>query len=93
MVKEHPGPILHAVGRELLAAHRLVVLSTTAPVPYTDRYEITIEQTFQTHVPAPVLVDNDVNIMALGERDPVVASGLEVEPALSPAGSGRTTSR
>ncbi|MHB8519117.1 MAG: FG-GAP-like repeat-containing protein [Limisphaerales bacterium] len=26
------------------------------PVPFTDRYEITIEQTFETHVPAPVLV-------------------------------------
>ncbi|WCJ60887.1 FG-GAP-like repeat-containing protein [Fontisphaera persica] len=26
------------------------------PVPFTDRYEITIEQTFQTHVPVPVLV-------------------------------------
>ncbi len=26
------------------------------PVPYTDRYEIKIEQTFETHVPVPVLV-------------------------------------
>jgi hypothetical protein len=26
------------------------------PVPFTDRYEIQIEQTFETHVPAPVLV-------------------------------------
>jgi hypothetical protein len=29
---------------------------SVVPVPYTDRYEITIEQTFETHVPAPVLV-------------------------------------
>ena len=29
---------------------------TVVPVPFTDRYEITIEQTFETHVPAPVLV-------------------------------------
>jgi hypothetical protein len=29
---------------------------TVTPVPYTDKYEITIEQTFETHVPAPVLV-------------------------------------
>ncbi|MDF1554172.1 MAG: polymorphic toxin-type HINT domain-containing protein [Deferrisomatales bacterium] len=26
------------------------------PVPFTDRYEIKIEQTFETHVPSPVLV-------------------------------------
>jgi hypothetical protein len=26
------------------------------PVPFTDRYEIKIEQTFETHVPVPVLV-------------------------------------
>ena len=30
------------------------------PVPYTDRYEITIEQTFETHVPIPVLVVDPV---------------------------------
>ena len=29
---------------------------TVVPVPFTDRYEIVIEQTFETHVPAPVLV-------------------------------------
>ena len=29
---------------------------TVEPVPFTDRYEIKIEQTFETHVPAPVLV-------------------------------------
>lgn len=29
---------------------------TVVPVPYTDRYEIQLEQTFQTHVPLPVLV-------------------------------------
>ena len=29
---------------------------TVTPVPFTDRYEITIEQTFETHVPVPVLV-------------------------------------
>jgi hypothetical protein len=29
---------------------------TVTPVPFTDRYEITIEQTFETHVPIPVLV-------------------------------------
>ncbi len=32
------------------------------PVPYTDRYEIKIEQTFETHVPAPVLVLNPVSL-------------------------------
>ncbi|MCX8107680.1 MAG: Hint domain-containing protein [Verrucomicrobiae bacterium] len=35
----------------------LVTVSfSVVPVPYTDRYEIVIEQTFETHVPAPVLV-------------------------------------
>jgi hypothetical protein len=29
---------------------------SVVPVPYTDRYEIRLEQTFETHVPAPVLV-------------------------------------
>jgi hypothetical protein len=29
---------------------------TVEPVPFTDRYEIKIEQTFETHVPMPVLV-------------------------------------
>lgn len=29
---------------------------TVVPVPYTDRYEIQLEQTFETHVPLPVLV-------------------------------------
>jgi hypothetical protein len=29
---------------------------TVVPVPYTDRYEIKLEQTFETHVPVPVLV-------------------------------------
>jgi hypothetical protein len=29
---------------------------TVVPVPYTDKYEIKLEQTFETHVPAPVIV-------------------------------------
>lgn len=29
---------------------------SVVPVPYTDRYEIKLEQTFETHVPVPVLV-------------------------------------
>jgi len=29
---------------------------TVVPVPFTDRYEIRLEQTFETHVPLPVLV-------------------------------------
>jgi len=31
---------------------------TVVPVPFTDRYEIRLEQTFETHVPLPVLVLN-----------------------------------
>jgi hypothetical protein len=34
---------------------------TVVPVPYTDRYEITLEQTFETHVPLPVLVLDPVS--------------------------------
>jgi hypothetical protein len=34
----------------------VTVTFTVTPVPFTDKYEITIEQTFQTHVPLPVLV-------------------------------------
>ena len=29
---------------------------TVVPVPFTDKYDIQIEQTFETHVPAPVLI-------------------------------------
>jgi hypothetical protein len=34
----------------------VTVTFTVTPVPYTDKYDITIEQTFETHVPIPVLV-------------------------------------
>ncbi|HTI72392.1 MAG TPA: fibronectin type III domain-containing protein [Candidatus Limnocylindria bacterium] len=39
-----------------LSKSLVTVNFTVVPVPFTDRYEITIEQTFETHVPAPVLV-------------------------------------
>jgi len=39
-----------------LSRSLVTVSFTVTPVPFTDRYEITIEQTFQTHVPAPVLI-------------------------------------
>ncbi|HEX7863031.1 MAG TPA: FG-GAP-like repeat-containing protein [Verrucomicrobiae bacterium] len=29
---------------------------SVVPVPYTDKYEIKLEQTFETHVPAPVII-------------------------------------
>jgi hypothetical protein len=45
---------------ELVTAHlnrSLVTINfKVEPVPYTDRYEIKIEQTFETHVPVPVMV-------------------------------------
>jgi hypothetical protein len=45
------------VGVDTRLSRSLVTVSfTVTPVPFTDRYEITIEQTFQTHVPAPVLI-------------------------------------
>ncbi|MCX8155476.1 MAG: FG-GAP-like repeat-containing protein [Verrucomicrobiae bacterium] len=39
-----------------LSRSLVTVNFVVTPVPFTDRYEITIEQTFQTHVPVPVLV-------------------------------------
>ena len=41
-----------------LSKSLVTVTFSVVPVPYTDRYEITVEQTFETHVPAPVLVLN-----------------------------------
>jgi hypothetical protein len=48
-------------GQTAFATHRLskslvTVEFTVTPVPFTDRYEITIEQTFETRVPVPNLV-------------------------------------
>lgn len=39
-----------------LAKSLVTVNFSVVPVPYTDKYEIKIEQTFETHVPAGVLV-------------------------------------
>jgi len=42
---------------EPMLSRSLVTINfTVEPVPFTDRYEIKIEQTFETHVPAGVLV-------------------------------------
>jgi hypothetical protein len=48
-------------GQATLATHRLskslvTVDFVVTPVPFTDRYEIVIEQTFETRVPVPVLL-------------------------------------
>jgi len=40
----------------LLRKSVVTVVFRVEPVPFTDRYQIRIEQTFETHVPAPVLV-------------------------------------
>lgn len=42
--------------RTRLSRSLVTVNFTVEPVPFTDRYEIKIEQTFETHVPAPMLV-------------------------------------
>uniref|UniRef100_UPI003566D639 hypothetical protein n=1 Tax=Pontiella sp. TaxID=2837462 RepID=UPI003566D639 len=39
-----------------LTKNVVTVNFTVVPVPFTDRYEIVIEQTFETHVPQPVMV-------------------------------------
>ena len=52
-----PGPVEHSTGRPV-----------NPPImPGWDRFDI--PGWFQKHLPVPVLVDNDVNIMALGERN------------------------
>jgi predicted NBD/HSP70 family sugar kinase len=51
-----PGPVEHSTGRPI-----------NPPImPGWDRYDVPAH--LQGHYPVPVLVDNDVNIMALGER-------------------------
>ncbi len=40
----------------LLSRSMVTINFKVEPVPYTDRYEIKLEQTFETHVPIPVLV-------------------------------------
>jgi len=40
----------------LLSRNLVTVDFSVEPVPFTDQYEITIEQTFETHVPVPVLI-------------------------------------
>ena len=51
-----PGPVEHSTGRPI-----------NPPImPGWDRYDV--PGFLQDHFPVPVLVDNDVNIMALGER-------------------------
>jgi predicted NBD/HSP70 family sugar kinase len=52
-----PGPVEHSTGRPI-----------NPPImPGWDRFDI--PGWIQQHLPVPVLVDNDVNIMALGERN------------------------
>lgn len=52
-----PGPVEHSTGRPV-----------NPPImPGWDRFDI--PGWLQEHLPVPVLVDNDVNIMALGERN------------------------
>jgi hypothetical protein len=58
---------------DVFPAKNLVTISfIVVPVPFTDRYEIVIEQTFETHVPVPVLV-----------LDPVYREFLDVGPGFS----------
>ena len=51
-----PGPVEHSTGRP----------ANPPIMPGWDRFDI--PGYVRAHLPAPVLVDNDVNIMALGER-------------------------
>ncbi|HWQ92249.1 MAG TPA: polymorphic toxin-type HINT domain-containing protein [Clostridia bacterium] len=54
MVTVVPDQIVNVASR--LNKSVVTINFSVVPVPYTDRYEIQIEQTFETHVPLPVLV-------------------------------------
>lgn len=49
-------PAQTAIVEPVLQRSLVTVTFQVRPVPFTDRYEIVIEQTFETFVPAPVLV-------------------------------------
>jgi hypothetical protein len=55
-----PDQTQHVTTR--LSKSLVTVTFRVEPVPYTDRYEIRIEQTFETRIPAPVLVLDPVNV-------------------------------
>jgi fibronectin type 3 domain-containing protein len=58
------------VSAEPILSRTLVSINfTVEPVPFTDRYEIKIEQTFETHVPFPVLVA-DPSFMKFDDPEP-----------------------
>ncbi|MEW6157838.1 MAG: polymorphic toxin-type HINT domain-containing protein [Verrucomicrobiota bacterium] len=57
IVEVIPGQTVQVgVPKTRLNKSLVTVTFRVEPVPFTDRYEIKIEQTFETHVPAPVLV-------------------------------------
>jgi hypothetical protein len=49
-----PGEVVYQHDR--LSRNLVTVVFNVVPIPYTDKYEIQVEQTFETHVPTPVLV-------------------------------------
>ena len=75
-----PGPVEHSTGRP-----------TNPPImPGWDRYDVPAR--VQQDLDVPVLIDNDVNIMALGERHagpspPRTSSSSRSRPASAPASS------
>ncbi len=69
---------------EVFPTKNLVTVSfVVEPVPFTDRYEIKIEQTFETHVPVPVLV---VDPPKFNFED--VASGFQTEVVVTATNHG-----
>ncbi|HNU51307.1 MAG TPA: CARDB domain-containing protein [Verrucomicrobiota bacterium] len=57
VVRVIPDQVIQVGPPETRLTRSLVTVAfTVTPVPYTDRYEVTLEQTFETHVPAGVLV-------------------------------------
>ncbi len=58
------------VAEEVVLIKNLVTIEfTVEPVPYTDRYDIVIKQTFVTNVPAPVLVAEPPSFTFTNEGD------------------------
>ena len=81
VVEVLPGQTVRA--ETMLARNLVTITFNVVPVSYTDRYEIKIEQTFETHVAAPVLVIDPL-IADFGE----IWSGFETNFVLTAKNHG-----
>ena len=93
-----PDQVVEA--RPRLSRSLVTINFQVEPVPFTDRYEIVIEQQFETHVPAPVMVVDpavqryrdirpgfeDVYIVTVKNEGLIEMFDLQIEPAESTRG-------